>query len=148
MITHSWGLIQHLRIMVYGGVSRPNKWGKTSSQPSGTSTEAVAGVGKTLLQWKKVPELPEEFADVFRFWLATIPMAAETPEVDHALKQPGSCHTAKVRLTAKFKNTISILLRSYWFIYTLNGVIWSIKMCFFKISTLSGCWSPKTQAKT
>ena len=31
---------------------------------------------------EKVPELSKEFGDVFRFWLAPIPTAAEAPELD------------------------------------------------------------------
>ena len=31
---------------------------------------------------EEVPELAKEFDDIFRFWLAPIPTAAEAPEVD------------------------------------------------------------------
>ena len=31
---------------------------------------------------EKIPELSKEFGDAFRFWLASIPTAAEDPEVD------------------------------------------------------------------
>ena len=31
---------------------------------------------------EKVPELDNKFADAIRFWLASIPTAAEAPEVD------------------------------------------------------------------
>ena len=31
---------------------------------------------------EKIPKLSKEFGDVFRFWLAPIPMAAEAPELD------------------------------------------------------------------
>ena len=56
----------------------------------------------------KCPELSKEFGDVFRFWLASIPTAAEAAEVellpDGGLSRD-SARPCKVAVGAKFKIT-------------------------------------------
>ena len=57
------------------------KWGKTSFAPFKSSYDCSSWEYLKRFFNEIVPDLSKEFGDVIRFWLASIPMAAEAPEV-------------------------------------------------------------------
>ena len=79
---------------------------------------------------EKVPKLYKEVDDAFKFWLASIPTAAEAPEVDLVAEGLVSRDSALPRKVRRLRNSKSRYLQSPH----LHS-IWTNLMCFFKISS-------------
>ena len=81
---------------------------------------------------EKVPKLYKEVDDAFKFWLASIPTAAEAPEVDLVAEGLVSRDSALPQKVRRPRNSKSRYPQSP----QLHS-IWTNFMCFFKLATRS-----------